>query len=91
MPLLASSMAFIFTTTNGYLQYKGNTKYGLEQKDTLSLIQVVGILTFTAGILINVISDEILRVKRSKSTAGSKYTNTDDFLFKYVTMANYFG
>ena len=25
MPLLASSMAFIFTTSNGYLQYKGNT------------------------------------------------------------------
>lgn len=41
--------------------------------------------------IINVISDEILRIKRSKSTEKAKYTNTDDFLFKYVTMANYFG
>ena len=55
MAVVASAAAFVYTSMNGYLQYKGNSRFGFNQE--LSIVQMTGVLVFVAGMVINVVSD----------------------------------
>lgn len=92
MPLLVALLGALFCTVNGYLNSIFIVNYAphLAQQSWLSDPRfIIGVGLFLTGYYINKRSDHILQSLRRDNPDG--YRIPHGFLFKWVSMPNYFG
>ncbi|KAK0409994.1 hypothetical protein QR680_004886 [Steinernema hermaphroditum] len=89
-PIHVVFMAFGFCLFNGYLQGIYHAKYAVYERDHFAnLLAFIGLITFFAGMMINIHSDHILRNLRKPGETDYKIPVGG--MFEYVSGANFFG
>jgi len=91
MPLIIASSGFFFNLVNGYLQGRYLFFLSSPYPDNWlwSPVFIIGSFIFLAGLLVNVISDHILRNLRKNGEKG--YRIPQGWLYKWISCPNYFG
>jgi 3-oxo-5-alpha-steroid 4-dehydrogenase 1 len=79
--------AFMFCTTNGYL----NSKFLLYSHSYVNMYQlVIGCVIWTVGFYLNYMADEtLINLRKNNKTREKKYHIPHGGLFEYVSAANY--
>lgn len=91
IPLIISSSAIFFNVCNTFVlgYYLGNIGGNFEDSFFYSPAFLIGFIVFTAGVFINVKSDNMLIALRAPGETGYKIPK--GFLFEYVSCPNHFG
>ncbi|XP_065680435.1 RNA exonuclease 1 homolog isoform X2 [Hydra vulgaris] len=87
-PLYTMLLAFLFCCVNGYIQSRGIMLSKNDHEDNFIRI-LCGLFMFSAGLIINLQSDSILRNLRKPGETGYKIPKGG--LFNFVSCANYTG
>jgi len=89
-PLLLAAMAFLFNCMNGFVNGYGVFHIYSYSSSWLSSWQfAAGIILFSAGFIINRVSDEKFRAFRKNNPSG--YTLPQGWLFRYISCPHYLG